>query len=427
MGMVGSLAAGPLEVELTEVEKSLAAALVGEVAAGRSGEVVLEVEKWLKLSPEKRETAVPKGTVTKHAADGITGMIFATLKDEARKARKGELARKDATKDGLIKIGVVKAAGKEMKVLEKTFGEAPEGGYSLWISMHGGGGAPKRVNDQQWKNQIMLYQPKEGIYVAPRAPTDNWNLWHEGHIDALFDRMIANYVIDRGVNPDRVYIMGYSAGGDGVYQLAPRTADRLAAASMMAGHPNDASPLGLRNLPFMIWMGANDGAYKRNQVAAEWGKKLDKLEADDAGGYVHETHLVKGKGHWMDREDAAAVPWMAKRTRVTWPKKIIWHQSGRTHERFYWLAVPEGTAKKGQTVRAAVVGQKIFLKSEEVGKLRLRLNDALLDLDKEIVVQLNGKEVFRGVVKRSVAAMHRSLQERLDPTSVATVELVVGE
>ena len=63
-----------------------------------------------------------------------------------------------------------------MRYLEKVFGDAPEGGRSLWISMHGGGGAPARVNDGQWKNQIKLYQPKEGIYVAPRAPTDTWNL-----------------------------------------------------------------------------------------------------------------------------------------------------------------------------------------------------------------------------------------------------------
>ena len=27
------------------------------------------------------------------------------------------------------------------------------------------------------------YRLQEGIYVAPRAPTDNWNLWHEAHID----------------------------------------------------------------------------------------------------------------------------------------------------------------------------------------------------------------------------------------------------
>ena len=35
----------------------------------------------------------------------------------------------------------------------KVFGEKPESGRSLFISMHGGGGAPPRVNDSQWENQ----------------------------------------------------------------------------------------------------------------------------------------------------------------------------------------------------------------------------------------------------------------------------------
>lgn len=427
MGLVGLAVAGPVVDERPEGEQVVPLALADDPSGLRPKETITLVNEWLKLGAEERAKDVPEGVVGKSEAGAMAGMIFAKLEEEAREARKSELMRKDATKDGSITIGLVKAAGKEMKVLEKTFGEEPKGGHSLWISMHGGGGAPKQVNDQQWKNQIMLYQPEEGIYVAPRAPTDNWNLWHEGHMDALIDRMIENYVIDRGVNPDRVYLLGYSAGGDGVYQLAPRMADRFAAAAMMAGHPNDASPLGLRNLPFMIWMGENDGAYKRNQVARAWGRKLDKLEAGDPGGYVHETHLVAGKGHWMDREDAAAVPWMAKRHRDAWPKRVVWRQAGRTHDRFYWLAVPEATARKGQTVRAAVEGQKIVITSGEVGKLRLRLSDALVDLDEEIVVELNGSAVFRGKVGRTVGAMHRSLRERLDPESVATAELEVGE
>ncbi len=385
-----------------------------------------EVRSWLALLPEERHLSVPERALSEEDAGAVTGLVFAKLREEEKEARKEELDRRDVTQDGSIQYGVVKAAGKEMKLLEKTFGDAPEGGYSLWISMHGGGGAPARVNDQQWKNQITLYEPKEGIYVAPRAPTDNWNLWHEGHMDDLIDRTIENYVIDRGVNPGRVYLMGYSAGGDGVYQLAPRMADRFAAASMMAGHPNDASPLGLRNLPFMIWMGANDGAYNRNEVAAAWGQKLDGLEQKDAGGYVHQTTLVEGKGHWMDREDTAAVPWMAAHERKAWPKKLVWHQSGRTHQRFYWLEVEKEAAKNGQTLEALVEGQKISLKGDGIEKVTLRLSDALVDLDEEIVVELNGVEVFSGKVKRTTGAIFQSLQERLDTGTVATTLLEVG-
>ena len=78
--------------------------------------------------------------------------------------------------------------------MAKTFGDAPTNGRSLWISMHGGGNAPASVNDQQWTNQSRLYEPAEGIYIAPRAPTDTWNLWHEGHIDPLFQRLIDDHV-----------------------------------------------------------------------------------------------------------------------------------------------------------------------------------------------------------------------------------------
>ena len=39
----------------------------------------------------------------------------------------------------------------------------------------------------QGRNQIRLYQPEEGIYLAPRAPGNTWNLWHTADIDALFD------------------------------------------------------------------------------------------------------------------------------------------------------------------------------------------------------------------------------------------------
>ena len=116
--------------------------------------------------------------------------------------------RKEEMQNQSIALG-----GKTLRWLEKTFGEAPADGRSLWISLHGGGGAPAAVNDGQWRNQIHLYEPAEGIYIAPRAPTDTWNLWHEGHIDPMFQRLIENFAVLRGVNPDRIYLMGYSAGG----------------------------------------------------------------------------------------------------------------------------------------------------------------------------------------------------------------------
>ena len=304
-----------------------------------------------------------------------------------------------------------------------VFGEAPAGGRSLYISMHGGGGAPKRVNDRQWENQKRLYKPNEGIYLSPRAPTDTWNLWHQAHIDLFFDRLIENLIVLEDVNPDRVYLMGYSAGGDGVFQLAPRMADRLAAAAMMAGHPNETSPLGLRNLPFTLHMGELDSAYDRNKKAAEWQVKLKELQQADPQGYEHWVHIHKGKAHWMDREDAEAIPWMAARTRQPLPSRIVWKQDDVVRERFYWLAVDPMQINDRAEIVAERDGNEFSIATTSSERVSLLLNDELADLDKPIIVRVNGGEAQEVPALRTIATMARTLNQRGDRNQLFSAEI----
>ena len=309
---------------------------------------------------------------------------------------------------------------KTMRWLEKTFGEAPATGRSLWISMHGGGEAPAEVNTQQWQNQIQLYQPEEGIYVAPRAPTDKWNMWHQEHIDPMFSRLIENMVALRGVDPNKIYLMGYSAGGDGVWQVAPRMADHFAAASMMAGHPNEASLLGLRNLPFGIFMGANDAAVNRNKVAVEKSAEILELQKADPQGYTHMSRIYPGLPHWMNRKDAEALPWMAKFTRNPWPKKVVWYQDDVTHDRFYWLQVPKGTAAKEQKIIAEINGQKIRITGDAPKGIQLLLCDELLDLDQAVEISLNDQPPIKIKAVRNLKTIREALKNQLDPAITPT-------
>jgi hypothetical protein len=201
-------------------------------------------------------------------------------------------------------------------------------------------------------------------------------------------------------------------------------ADTWAGAAMMAGHPNGVPLLSLRNVPFALQVGANDSAYNRNKVGKEYGEQLDRLQKDDPKGYPHFVKIHEGKGHWMEREDKAALPWMAGFTRNPTPEKVVWKQSGPLHERSYWLAVPRG--ERESLVVATRSGQTIDIPTaQKVEKLLVRLDDRMADLDKPVTVTHGGRKLFDGVPSRTIGVLVRTLAGRGDPRLMFDAELTV--
>ena len=350
--------------------------------------------------------------LSKVEADEYSKEITATWIAESRNAM-AEVFKNKLAKDGDL----------EMPLWWTIYGSKPEGGYPLYISLHGGGGAPSQLNDQQWDNQKKLYSPKDAVYLAPRAPWNTWDLWfHEG-IDPLYEQVIRMCVAFLDVNPDKVYIMGYSAGGDGVWREAPRMADHWAAASMMAGHPGDVSLVNLRNTPFMIWCGAEDSAYNRNKECAARGVEMDSLQKEDPDGYVHKTTIVEGAGHWMNRVDTVAVSWMAPFVRNTAPKKIVWRQADVSRKCFYWVEAPQDQLARDKEVRLEVEGNKIIIDKCDYSSITLWLNDRIVDLDKPVQVEYSDKTVFKGALKRSSELMKSSLEQRNDPGYIFSAKI----
>jgi hypothetical protein len=408
-------------------DKPIELVLVSTQGSNATPERILEsptssidaLKKFLASASDSRQPinqmAEFKKPLSRAEAEEAARLLYEDRISDLKKTRAQEMEQKELVIDNL-----------KMPFAYKIFGDKPASGRSLYISMHGGGGAPPRVNTQQWENQKKLYQVEEGVYLAPRAPTDTWDLWHQSHIDRFLDRLVENLIVFEDVNPNRVFLMGYSAGGDGVYQLAPRLADRFAAASMMAGHPNETSPLGLRNLPFTLHMGEKDSAYNRNKIAAEWKDKLAELRTSDPNGYEHYVKIHEGKGHWMEKQDAEALPWMAKFERNTTPTKIVWKQDDVKVSRFYWLAVDPTEVRDRALIVANREGQTIDLQSTEADRIRILLNDTLIDFDKPVKVTSGGKTLFEGRIERTIAAISKSLQERFDGKFVYSAEILVS-
>ena len=320
------------------------------------------------------------------------------------------------TRSGEMEDRIIELKDKKIKFDIKHFGEQGEDGWSLFISLHGGGGTTESENNRLWNRHKTLYELEDGILFTPRSPSNTWNMWFQSHVDTFFNRIIQNMIAFHNVDPNKIYIMGRSAGGDGIYQVAPRMADRFAAAAMSAGHPNDSSPLGLRNTAFTIHMGENDSLYNRNDMAVKWGNDLRKLNEEDPEGYRYYIKIYKNKGHWMDNLEASALDWMSDFIRNPYPSKVVWKQGNVLHKRFYWLRNEDPSF--GDLIECNIDDQIITVLSSSSSKITIQLNDDLVDMDREITVNYLGRQLFKGFVYRDIDIIERSIREYGDPKSV---------
>ena len=229
-----------------------------------------------------------------------------------------------------------------------------------------------------------------GIYTAVRGISDNWNLHFEDNSYPMYDRLIENMIAFEDVDPNRVYILGFSAGGDGVYQIPTRMADRFAAANMSAGHANNIDFHNLSNTPFLMQMGARDFSYERNKILLETILSFKTLKiatlALNSDAFIHpnKAHngwpdnlpsvrsapVMKNPISWLNEKDESlknvdtnAVRWVKKHTRDPLARELVWDLSTRARREdsygedyseeslsapkdlFYWLRTPDENAE----------------------------------------------------------------------------------
>ena len=189
---------------------------------------------------------------------------------------------------------------QSLRWYEKVVGSPSYGGYALVICLHGGGQGTAQMNDGQWKNIIPFESggfQNGTIAVACRGITNSWNLHFVSESYPAITRLIEDYIIFRQVDPNRVYLMGFSAGGDGTYALSQRIPHLLAACSPQGGHPNGVSTINICNCPIYMAAGEKDGAFKRNEVCVEYYNKIMAQNGKYLGNYIAKVEVVGGSPH----------------------------------------------------------------------------------------------------------------------------------
>ncbi len=366
------------------------------------------------------------------------------LWEEYCRTLRADEGRKAEVQERCLTFGNVR-----MRYGMEVIGEPGPGGYPVYIALHGGGGSPTPdMNDGQWEHMKVYYKDsvKSGIYVNPRGVRDTWDTHANPESYPLYDRLIEDLIVYCGADPNRVYLLGFSAGGDGVYLVGPRMADRFAALHMSAGCPNKGSMVNLYHTPIQLQVGMNDAAYDRNRETVRYQLYLDELQRREPDGYIHNAYVHVDKPHnfrdnaeekqtvladnkaWLEegtvterKADSNAVHFLQKFTRDPLPERVIWELDNRSEARqrdvssFYWLRCEEGLHNGTVIVHLEPETNSIVVERDDTqGSVGVLLKDGMLDLDRPVrVVYPDGRKVEH-IVTRSHEIMWDTLKERGD-------------
>lgn len=362
--------------------------------------------------------------------------------------------RKNSLSSGFVLID-----GKTFRVKMKVIGKPDKNGYPLYIGLRGGGVDNKELAEEQYEVMQNYYSPaiKNGIYIVPQPVSPCWDEHYKPNSFLLYDRIIEDAVAFYDADPNRVYITGFSSGGDGVYAIAPRYADRLAAVNMSAGYPHVLRVGNMYNLPICLQMGELDSAYDRNIKVAQFDALLNTYKKTYGGGYTHETfiHVNGNHNNWDDvyntkqkvytgsqvakwlkdpksatsvTKQTGAVQWMSKYTRDPLPKKVVWepaiNAALRKSQAFYWLDC-DGDFSDTVVVASYDKGKNIVNIEQcdaKNGTLKIYLNPQMLDVFKKVTVKCNGKSYdVKPVVSSQI--MESTLEARGDKNYMFTSEI----
>ena len=309
----------------------------------------------------------------------------------------------------------------------KTVGARPTNGWALFIAMHGGGGAPQEVNDSQWKVMQRYYRdhPEAGgyLYVALRAPDNTWNGFYTGYVYPLIANLKRQFLLFADVDPNKVFLMGYSHGGYGAFAIGMKMPDHFAAIHASAAAPADgAGPVTLRNTVFTAMLGGKDTMYSRYNLIQTFQQEVQKLRGDRTDIYPVSVQIIADHPHsGLPDRDKIADMYPAARNPV--PRELAWRLSDGVIRDFFWLHAP--APGSGKELNVACKDNRLTATvTTNLTAATILLDSRLIDFKKPVVLELNGR-TSRHKPRPSLRTLCETLQRRGDPELAFTAELAL--
>ncbi|MCQ2821186.1 MAG: dienelactone hydrolase family protein [archaeon] len=180
------------------------------------------------------------------------------------------------------------------------YGNIPEDGFSLVILLHPEVNMKNFKDDNKFKEMFSFFEggfKKGTIVVSVKGLKDEVNMHYTEPSYPAIIRLIEDFIIFKAVNPNKIYLIGLSLGGDAVYQYANRIPFVFAAVSPQGGHPNMINVINQGNLPMYIAVGDKDGSYNRVKINEEYYNKIISQREKYFGKYIVKLEKVFNTEH----------------------------------------------------------------------------------------------------------------------------------
>lgn len=281
------------------------------------------------------------------------------------------------------------------------------------------------------RGYITLYPWKVEAWQDPRTADVVWEqLWEQS-------RRV-------NIDFDRLYCTGVSVGGHATWIAGAARSDAWAAMMPVSGSPgrilvamSEVYLKNLHDLPFRATVGADDeeiaAMAKKGQGVAKRFEIPSQLDVIEKRGHEAFDDLAEG-----------LLAWSSELKRARYPAKLDYYGGadlGRSH---YWIEVlKDGVETKELKIESAtrwvtrnipafpfhvqaeIKGQEISIHEKDVREFRIGLADGMVDMDKEVLIKINGKPAWKGVPVRSIKTLLESSARRMDRLRTFSWELVL--
>lgn len=253
------------------------------------------------------------------------------------------------------------------------------------------------IKTKSWPLLVVLHGLGDGPIIVPSidsmiqiGPFGRGDSWYKGigEQDVFECIELAKQIFN--IDPDRIYLAGFSMGGGGTFELGLKHPDRWAACVPVCGTMDNPDLVSNgKNLPFWINTGSKDRV-----VPARYSKKAYETAVEL--GFKHWKYTeYEGMGHsfWVDWERIEK--WLLTKKRMNSPSAISFTSEKLT--KAYWAEITEKySCTQFAKIDIEITSQAINIKTSNIADYTLYLKDASVNLSQELIIIENDKKIFEG-------------------------------